>query len=81
MNCTRCQDGFINLHQIPDEDWSHLEKCEDFHEAVLVWIATNDNHDVSVCDCCGDGENWWGTPGEHYYNTNDPCSEGIPGCF
>jgi hypothetical protein len=31
-------------------------------------------HDVSVCDCCGDGEGWHGTPGEHdRANPNDPC--------
>lgn len=22
-------------------------------------------HDVSVCDCCGNGEEWYGEPGRH----------------
>lgn len=82
MNCTRCAgEGFINLHQIPDEDWAAIEKADDFHQAVLAWIAANDGHDVSVCDCCGDGENWYGTPGEHHYNPNDSNCEPFPGCF
>ena len=28
-------------------------------------------HDVSVCDCCGDGETWHGAPGEHDWNNPD----------
>lgn len=27
--------------------------------------------DASVCDCCGDGVEWYGEPGEHY-NVDDP---------
>lgn len=66
--CTRCEStGFLNVHQIPEElldDW-------DF-EAVQKWIEDNDDHDVSACDCCGNGEDaWHGTPGEHY-NNDDP---------
>jgi len=25
-----------------------------------------EGHDVQVCDCCGDGDGWYGIPGEHY---------------
>lgn len=81
MNCTRCQEGFLNLEQIPDEDWALIDAADDFHQAVQAWIKANDSHDVSVCDCCGNGENWNGEPGLHYYNPKDPCSEGIPGCI
>ena len=38
-------------------------------------------HDVSVCDCCGDGEGHYGEPGEH--NKVDgrwDCGH-IPGCI
>jgi len=36
------------------------------------------SHDVSVCDCCGDGEDWYGVPGEH--NMNNP-DEPFPECY
>jgi hypothetical protein len=30
-------------------------------------------HDVQICNCCSDGETWYGTPGEHdWNNSNDP---------
>lgn len=81
MNCTRCSgEGFINLHQIPDEDWKAIEAAEDFHKATLAWIEANSDHDVSVCDCCGDGEKWYTTPGEHG-NPHDPEREPFPECF
>ncbi len=35
-------------------------------------------HDVQVCDCCGDGENWYGEPGCH--NLTDP-NEPFPECY
>ena len=59
--CTRCQGtGFLNLEQIPETEIS-----EDF-EVILKWIAENEEHDVQVCDCCGDGEDWYGQIGSHY---------------
>ena len=65
MVCTRCEGtGFLNIGQCP------LDLYED-REAVLAWIATNADHDIQVCDCCGNGEDWYGVPGEHY-NTDDP---------
>ncbi len=62
MNCTRCEGtGFLNVHQLPDSiDVTLLEE-------VLLWIEqAPEQHDVQVCDCCGDGESWYGEAGEHY---------------
>lgn len=70
--CTRCEGtGFLNIHQI-DLDVDIFDK-----EAVLSWIATHGNHDVQVCDCCGNGEEWYGTPGQHY-NSYDPIGMNGP---
>jgi len=42
-------------------------------DAILKWIEqdVNDDYDVTVCDCCGDGEEWHGEPGRHY-GADDP---------
>ena len=70
--CTRCDNtGFLNINQIDDSDLKAFEKTPDFHDAVLKWIRSNKGHDVQICDCCGDGECWYGIPGEHY-NNEDP---------
>ena len=67
MNCTRCEStGFLNMHQLPES----LQDCDD-KAAVLAWIGANADHDVQVCDCCGDGLGWYGMPGEHY-GPSDP---------
>lgn len=59
MICTRCAgEGFLNMHQLPD-GVSGIEE-------VQKWILENNDHDVQICDCCGDGENWYGEPGQHY---------------
>jgi hypothetical protein len=66
MNCTRCSGtGFLNLQQIPDRDMALMGSAEDWHQAVLSWIKSEKDHDIQVCDCCGDGEDWYATPGEH----------------
>ena len=68
MFCTRCDaSGFLNLHQIEDEE---IRDRRD-HDEILQWICDNPNHDVQVCDCCGDGHIWYGEPGEHY-TEDDP---------
>jgi len=65
MNCTRCEGtGFLNLDQVPGVVLDDAGES-DFHAAILKWIADNEEHDVQVCDCCGDGEGWYGEPGEH----------------
>jgi len=69
--CTRCQGtGFLNLSQITDS--IDLDDTE----AILAWIETHDEHDVSVCDCCGNAEEWYGTPGEHYNSEDQPGPSG-----
>lgn len=67
MNCTRCQgSGFLNLDHLEDRDHALLGASEDWHQALLGWITSKQvSEDIQVCDCCGDGENWYGTPGEH----------------
>ena len=69
MRCNRCEGtGFLNIEQAP------LEMVERGWEAVYGWMPTATGHDVKVCDCCGDGEFWYGEPGEHY-SRDDPPGE------
>ena len=63
MKCTRCDGtGYLNTHQLPDDVDGHDP------DAVDKWIAQqiDSPHDVQVCDCCGNGEDHYGIPGEHY---------------
>ena len=61
LTCTRCEgSGFLNLEQVPDFVVALGE------QAILLWIDNNADHDVQVCDCCGDGTNWHGIAGQHY---------------
>lgn len=71
INCTRCQgSGFLNLEQCPLPDGTDCGE-------VLAWIVANTDHDVRVCDCCGDGEGWYGEPGSHY-TSQDPIGRNGP---
>ena len=71
MTCTRCQGtGFINIHQLPDKN--QPEGTDD----ILEWIDNNDDHDVSICDCCGDRDDWYGEPGVHYGSGDPPGPTG-----
>ena len=71
MNCTRCEGtGFINLHQLPE-----VNPPEGVDE-ILKWIDEHEEHDVQVCDCCGDGEWWYGEPGEHYHSGDPRGADG-----
>jgi len=64
--CTRCDNtGFLNFTETEGKegelDWNELIK----------WAKDNEP-DMQICDCCGNGEDaWYGTPGEHY-NSDDP---------
>jgi len=70
--CTRCEGtGFINTDQIPDD--TDLISDKDY----FTWIAAHKDHDVQVCDCCGNGESWYGISGEHY-NSDDPQGDRGP---
>ena len=61
MICTRCDGtGFLNINQVPP---SIADKGA---EKILSWIGCATDHDVMVCDCCGNGEEWYGEPGQHY---------------
>lgn len=73
ITCTRCSgSGFLNIEQIGD-DFSLSD------EEIIAWIKENVNHDVQVCDCCGDGEGWYGVPGEHYNNDDQTGRDGVYG--
>jgi len=75
--CTRCENsGFLNLHQLPGKIAQEFDETGD-HDLILKWINENADHDVAVCDCCGDGDGWYGVPGEHY-NNDDPRGDGGP---
>jgi len=75
MICTRCNStGLLNLDQVDDETLRRFEETAD-HQIILDWIAGNSDHDVSVCDCCGDGEASHGTPGEHHLEDAEPFPE------
>lgn len=34
-------------------------------------------NDYAICDCCSDGHEWYGTPGEHY-GPDDPQGDSGP---
>lgn len=71
FSCTRCEgSGFLNIHQVPDNVLVRHAETGD-GEVIVAWIRDNSDHDVGVCDCCGDGEGWYGTPGEHEWNNPD----------
>lgn len=73
MTCTRCcGTGFLNIHQLPD---CLLDRER---EVVLAWISDHQpDTDVRVCDCCGDGADWYGEPGRHY-TAQDPAGKNGP---
>jgi hypothetical protein len=79
MTCNVCEGtGYKNLHQVPDEVLKQFDHTGD-NQIILDWIKLNINHDVSVCTCCGDGENWYGEPGQHYNTPQD--RRGIDGVY
>lgn len=91
MNCTRCDGmGFLNIDQLPPEVLEQgsreAEAGDPSCPAILLWISANEGHDVQVCDCCGDGEDWHGEPGEHdesSYGAGGPYgyNGGVPECI
>ena len=75
--CTRCGgSGFLNIEQVIEDDWEMMVLSSPGDEKILKWIKTHDNHDVQVCDCCGDGDEWHGVPGEHYNEDDPPGPDG-----
>ena len=87
MNCTRCQGvGVLNYEQVPEAEWQAIENSDDREGDILKWIEEHDDHDVMVCDCCGDGEGWHGMPGEHdesQFGRDGPYAYngGLPECW
>jgi hypothetical protein len=72
LTCTRCEGtGFLNIEQVPK---GYLGRGV---MTIMDWIASNLDTDCQVCDCCGDGWQWWGEPGEHY-NSDDPAGMNGP---
>lgn len=74
MICNVCKgSGFKNTDQIPES-----EIGDGSIEAIRAWIEKEQEpHDVCVCDCCGDGDDWYGEPGQHY-GINDPMGMNGP---
>lgn len=80
LPCTRCEGtGFLNAEFIANVEPAVLD-----HDApdVLAWLESKDGladlEDVTVCGCCGNGEDeWHGIPGEHY-NSDDPEGDDGP---
>lgn len=74
VTCTRCQNsGFLNINQLIESDWeiAALDDRYESAEPILDWMKQHPESDLCVCDCCGNGEDWYGVRGEHY-NDDDP---------
>lgn len=86
INCTRCEGtGFRNADQFPLHVISLDDRIKwlDDRNRVLDRLGgcschinppcqfCTDSHDIEICDCCGDGDDWYGIAGEHY-NADDP---------
>ena len=81
MKCTRCDGtGYLNLNQdecsFDSNVYLPLTEARDAIDAVaaqkvLAEWSESEDHDMQICDCCGDGEYWHGVPGEHY-SEDDP---------
>ena len=75
MNCTHCEStGFLNLEQVDEPTYLQFLDSGNV-DVILEWIATNNNHDVAMCDCCGDGQEWYGEPGHHHLGAEEPFPE------
>jgi hypothetical protein len=76
ITCTRCQGtGFLNIHQLPEEV-RQLPAVD-----IWLWLSHPDRgagHDCTVCDCCGDGADWYGEPGRHYSKADPQGFAGLP---
>ena len=80
MICNHCVEGFLNIGQLPSFILPNDQG------AILNYIHTRDGHDISVCNCCGTGENWHGEAGYHTpadYGPDGPYSYngGLPECY
>jgi len=78
MNCTRCDGtGFLNNEAGPNNGMT-VEGIPEMDALQLQeWAKNHPESDFMVCDCCGNGEEWYGEPGEHY-NSADPAGHNGP---
>lgn len=81
MICTRCQGtGFLNMEQAP------VTIQESTPHYISNWIAEHaTDTDIQVCDCCGDGVDWYGVPGHHFEGGSNEAhaydyNGGLPEC-
>lgn len=67
MRCNTCQGtGFLNLDQVDPSIVAIFDQTGE-HRIILDWMKEETQpHDVKVCDCCGNGDNWYNVPGEHF---------------
>jgi hypothetical protein len=77
LGCAQCkQFGFLNLPFESRRFRRMLERrhtsWDTFHNIVYEWIYPRSP--IEVCDCCGDGEEWYFEPGIHY--TTGECRPG-----
>ena len=73
--CTRCEGtGFLNMDQLPEDAAKDFD--DNGEDVIHRWIIENSDHDVQVCDCCGDGVDCYGVPGEHYGPDDPPGDNG-----
>ena len=75
----------MNLHQIDESEIKQIEASDNPVQGFLDWIESHEDHDVTVCTCCGNGDEWYGEPGSHDSNDNGPdgpyaYNGGLPEC-
>ena len=89
--CNHCEGtGFLNADQFPKEVTEHESRVkwlQDRKESLSDLGGCSchisppcsfctEQHDIVICDCCGDGDAWHGQPGEHYGPDDQPGSQG-----
>jgi hypothetical protein len=73
------------VDQVPETVLDRAEALG-FASVLMEWIADNRGHDVRVCDCCGDGDEWYSEPGSHdhaQFGDDGPYAYngGLPECY
>ena len=76
-DCTKCDGtGFLNIDKVPE--WVVVVSNQRADVGIILkWVKDTTGHDVRMCDCCSDGEGWYGTPGGHY-SEDDPAGADGP---
>ncbi len=75
--CLKCDGfGYLNPELIPAKIRKAADKAES-QQPIVDWMNSTIGCQVAVCDCCGDGERWYGTPGGHY-SEDDPAGADGP---